>query len=156
MIYFLIGLSLGALLVYALIATLFIVRGNPLKKAEPENVRVGDEPILKLRAPVKYPLEECLEELKFGRTAEDQQMLRIFIEQLKFPPTPPVKKEETFLDRLNVEKAELNERHTKLDSFIKSEAFEKLPDEQRKLLIVQRGVMLQYLEILADRIRLLN
>jgi hypothetical protein len=37
---------------------------------------------LKLNAPSKYSLRECLEELKFGRTASDQKLIDNFISQI--------------------------------------------------------------------------
>ena len=36
----------------------------------------------KLTAPANYPLTECLEELKFGRKAEDQKQIDSFIKSL--------------------------------------------------------------------------
>lgn len=37
---------------------------------------------LKLNSPSKYSLRECLEELKFGRTASDQKLIDKFISQI--------------------------------------------------------------------------
>lgn len=42
-----------------------------------------EKTVLKLNAPSKYSLKECLEELKFGRKAQDQRMINSFISQLE-------------------------------------------------------------------------
>jgi len=128
------------------------------KLDKPENINTNkcDEP--KLHTPAKYSLEECLSELKFGRTAEDQKMIDMFILQLKFPTTNEnvIIKTETFIDRLMKEKSDLVLRHDKLVEFLKSEKCESLPEKQRELLRQQNAVMQDYIDILTDRIILLR
>lgn len=51
-----------------------------------------------------------------------------------------------------IEKAELHERMTRLDKFIRSENFDNLDDEEQSLLLVQFGAMLSYLQVLKRRI----
>lgn len=65
---------------------------------------------------------------------------------------------ETFLDRLLIERDELNERLKKLRQFIESPKFlETVTDKyQRLLLSKQESRMNEYLEILNERIKLLQ
>lgn len=65
---------------------------------------------------------------------------------------------ETFLDRLIIERDELSERLSKLRQFIESPKFlEVVKDEyQRLLLSKQESRMHEYLEILNERIKLLE
>ena len=64
----------------------------------------------------------------------------------------------TFVDRLLIERDELNERLNKLRQFIESPKFvEIVTDEyQRLLLSKQESRMYEYLEILNERIKLLQ
>lgn len=59
---------------------------------------------------------------------------------------------ETYIDRVKIEKAELNERMKNLDKFIRSEKFGNLDDEDQSLLLGQFGAMLSYFHILKRRI----
>lgn len=59
---------------------------------------------------------------------------------------------ETYIDRVKIEKAELNERMKNLDKFIHSEKFGNLDDEDQSLLLGQFGAMLSYFHILKRRI----
>lgn len=59
---------------------------------------------------------------------------------------------ETYIDRVKIEKAELNERMKNLDKFIYSEKFGNLDDEDQSLLLGQFGAMLSYFHILKRRI----
>lgn len=59
---------------------------------------------------------------------------------------------ETFLDRMNVERMELQERVSKLDAFINGETFGGIDQEERERLLGQRTAMGHYLEILSARI----
>lgn len=52
------------------------------------------------------------------------------------------------------EKAELDQKIEKLGEFLNSGTFEALPEEQRKLLIMQRNTMHNYSWILGKRIEL--
>lgn len=61
-------------------------------------------------------------------------------------------KPETFLDRMQKEFDELEDRHDKLDAFIKGPNFSKIPDIEQEDLTVQRGAMHEYMVILARRI----
>ena len=77
-------------------------------------------------------------------------------------PAEPFKKAykvaDTFVDRLLIERDELNERLNKLRQFIESPKFvEIVSDEyQRLLLSKQESRMYEYLEILNERIKLLQ
>lgn len=66
--------------------------------------------------------------------------------------TPVRQKPETFLDRMRKEFDELEDRHDKLDAFIKSPNFNKIPDIEQEDLTMQRGAMCEYMVILARRI----
>ena len=59
---------------------------------------------------------------------------------------------ETHIDRMKIEKAELNERIANLEKFIRSEKFYNLDDEDKLLLIGQFRAMLTYFNILKMRI----
>lgn len=59
---------------------------------------------------------------------------------------------ETFLHRMQKEFDELEDRHDKLDAFIKGPNFNKIPEIEQEDLTVQRRVMYEYLVILARRI----
>ena len=63
------------------------------------------------------------------------------------------------LDRLKIERNELRERIEKLEDFIGqdfSEAKEKVGHYQAALLLIQRGYMVNYLDVLETRIDLLE
>jgi hypothetical protein len=61
----------------------------------------------------------------------------------------------TFIDRLQVERTELQDKTEKLSAFINSENFEALVSPaERELLAQQLVVMNQYAEILTQRISL--
>lgn len=63
--------------------------------------------------------------------------------------------EQTFLDRLKLERSELNEKTEKLTDFVtKIESFSKLSAANQNLLIEQLNVMNRYLGILDIRIEL--
>lgn len=63
--------------------------------------------------------------------------------------------EETFKDRLLKERAELEDKVTKLGSFLETENFKKIDEKQQELLEIQHGFMKSYLDILEQRISLL-
>jgi hypothetical protein len=58
----------------------------------------------------------------------------------------------TFKDRLLEEKAQLDERGNKLESFIKSEAFGNIAPVQQSLLRIQLQAMVTYGQCLMERI----
>lgn len=62
----------------------------------------------------------------------------------------------SFLDRLQIEQEQLNDRFTKLHAFINEEggAFASLSEQKQKLLRRQRSVMCDYMEVLDERIQL--
>ena len=69
------------------------------------------------------------------------------------------KPSDTVLDRLKIEWYELRERIEKLDDLIGqdfSEAKEKVGSFQAALLLIQRGYMINYLDVLETRIDLLE
>ena len=69
------------------------------------------------------------------------------------------KPSDTVLDRLKIERNELRERIEKLEDFIGlnfSEAAEKVGHYQAALLLIQRGYMVNYLDVLETRIDLLE
>lgn len=57
-----------------------------------------------------------------------------------------------YQERVIAEKTCLDEKLVKLTQFIKSDAFDALPDEDRKLLVKQEDAMSIYSEVLEDRI----
>lgn len=59
---------------------------------------------------------------------------------------------DTYIDRLLIEKDELHEKLEKLDTFTTTEAYANLEYKDRHLLDVQYIVMRQYEEILTERI----
>ena len=61
-----------------------------------------------------------------------------------------------FLERLSTEKAELDEKRSKLDAFQNSEAFEKIEPFQMTLLNIQSQAMATYSQCLLERINWLN
>ena len=61
-----------------------------------------------------------------------------------------------FKTRLREEKDELNKKYIKLDAFIGTEDFLKLPDEQQFLLVQQRLLMIGYFNVLDRRIELIE
>ena len=62
---------------------------------------------------------------------------------------------ETFVDRLFIEKQDLQEKCTKLGDFLFSQPFNQLDNETRDLLISQFGAMRAYYRCLEKRIELL-
>lgn len=64
----------------------------------------------------------------------------------------------TFVDRLLIERDELNERLNKLRQFIESPKFAEIVTDKyhRLLLFKQESMMHAYLEILNERIKLLQ
>lgn len=59
-----------------------------------------------------------------------------------------------FLDRLNIELKDLNEKLVKLEDFIKSEEFKNLNDKNQFLLYEQKIHMKNYKETLEKRIKI--
>lgn len=53
-----------------------------------QSVSITPTPELVLRAPSRYPLADCLKELRFGRTAADQHLLNKFINELEETEAP--------------------------------------------------------------------
>lgn len=68
----------------------------------------------------------------------------------------PVDKDLTFMDRLNIEQSDLEDRSKKLDSFLMSDNFSKIDSTQQVLLMAQSRAMFSYLGILESRIALLT
>ena len=69
------------------------------------------------------------------------------------------KPSDTILDRLKIERYELRERIEKLEDLIGldfSEAKEKVGHYQAALLLIQRGYMVNYLDVLQTRIDLME
>lgn len=62
----------------------------------------------------------------------------------------------TFLERLKVEKTELDEKIEKLSAFSNSEKFKDIDSEQQRLLNIQLKIMESYSQILLERLVLLN
>lgn len=65
-------------------------------------------------------------------------------------------KVDNFIDRLNLEYEELENKYEKLKAFIISSKFGEVPKDQRKMLKKQKRIMEDYLDILKERIRVLN
>lgn len=61
---------------------------------------------------------------------------------------------DTFVDRIYIELADLNEKRSKLNAFMNSDKFKELPKSKKHLLSAQYGTMLSYAHILLERIRL--
>lgn len=57
-----------------------------------------------------------------------------------------------YLQRLHAEQAQLTQRLVKLDSFLPTEAFARLPREERALLIQQARCMREYHDVLQVRL----
>jgi len=62
----------------------------------------------------------------------------------------------TFLERLKVEKAELDEKIEKLTAFSDSDKFKDIDSKQQSLLNIQLKIMESYSQILLERLVLLN
>lgn len=62
----------------------------------------------------------------------------------------------TFLERLKVEKAELDEKIEKLTAFSNSDKFKDIDSKQQSLLNIQLKIMESYSQILLERLVLLN
>ena len=62
----------------------------------------------------------------------------------------------TFLERLKVEKIELDERIEKLTAFSNSDKFKDIDSKQQSLLNIQLKIMESYSQILLERLVLLN
>lgn len=58
----------------------------------------------------------------------------------------------TFMDRLIAEQGDLNERKSKLYSFVNSDKFLSVEKEQRALLVIQLSAMQTYSECLNQRL----
>lgn len=65
-------------------------------------------------------------------------------------------KVDNFIDRLNLEYGELEDKYEKLKAFTISSKFGEVPKDQRKMLKKQKRIMEDYLDILKERIRVLN
>ena len=61
-----------------------------------------------------------------------------------------------FKERLQEEKAQLEERLNKLDAFLQSEKVKEIDDVQKALLKVQATAMNTYLQCLSERLERLN
>lgn len=61
----------------------------------------------------------------------------------------------SFLDRLLIEERELVDKVAKLETFMKSDGYSKLPLHHKYLLNKQNEVMKEYLNILSARISIL-
>ena len=62
----------------------------------------------------------------------------------------------TFLERLKVEKIELDEKIEKLTAFSNSDKFKDIDSKQQSLLNIQLKIMESYSQILLERLILLN
>lgn len=62
----------------------------------------------------------------------------------------------TFIDRLKIERKELDEKIVKLDNFLTSDLEQPITEEMYKLLRKQLSVMLNYLAILDLRLEILE
>ena len=62
-------------------------------------------------------------------------------------------KEKDYVERMKSESAELSERIKKISSFVTSDKFKELSEQQQNLLRAQKLVMESYLCILTERIR---
>ena len=62
-------------------------------------------------------------------------------------------KEKDYVERMKSESAELSERIKKISSFVTSDKFKELSEQQQNLLRAQNLVMESYLCILTERIR---
>ena len=62
----------------------------------------------------------------------------------------------TFIERLEIEKSELDEKLSKLIPFFDTEIFADLSSEMQALMIEQCAVMRKYSEILGKRIEILT
>lgn len=62
----------------------------------------------------------------------------------------------TFLERLKVEKIELDEKIEKLTAFSNSDKFKDIDSKQQSLLNIQLKIMESYSQILLERLVLLN
>jgi hypothetical protein len=67
-----------------------------------------------------------------------------------------VKTETTFLERLMLEAQELAEKTNKLNDFMRTQPFVNLDRQNKDLLYKQSRLMNEYLQILGQRIELLN
>ena len=61
-----------------------------------------------------------------------------------------------FKSRLELEKVELDEKLSKLTSFLDSEKSDELEFKAKSLLIIQKNIMSAYSNILDARLKLLN
>jgi hypothetical protein len=66
------------------------------------------------------------------------------------------KPETTFLERLMLEAQELAEKTNKLNDFMRTQLFVNLDRQNKDLLYKQSRLMNEYLQILGQRIELLN
>ena len=66
------------------------------------------------------------------------------------------KTETTFLERLMLEAQELAEKTNKLNDFMRTQPFVNLDRQNKDLLYKQSRLMNEYLQILGQRIELLN
>jgi hypothetical protein len=64
--------------------------------------------------------------------------------------------ETTFLERLMLEAQELAEKTNKLNDFMRTQAFVNLDRQSKDLLYKQSRLMNEYLQILGQRLELLN
>lgn len=63
---------------------------------------------------------------------------------------------ETFIDRLNIEKNDLNDKIGKLKTFMESDKFNSIDVLQRSLLQIQIQAMFTYSQVLFERIKWLE
>lgn len=64
--------------------------------------------------------------------------------------------EETFFDRLKKEQLDLQSKIAKLGDFLTSNNFDKIPELQQSLLLVQLKAMETYNKCLVQRMRYIN
>lgn len=61
---------------------------------------------------------------------------------------------DTFIDRLKVELAELDEKQSRLNAFFDTNIFKGLDEHRKRLMRAQFGAMLAYSQILIERIKI--
>lgn len=90
--------------------------------------------------------------LLIGEMSEAESRFEEFMETELCIPVPTI----DFKGRIVNEKSELNERANKLRGFIRSEKFNSLSMDMRKLMVNQYDIMVEYSNILSRRLELLG
>lgn len=90
--------------------------------------------------------------LLIGEMSETKSRFEEFMETELCIPVPSI----DFIGRIVNEKNELDERANKLCDFVKSEKFNTLSMDMRRLMVDQYDTMVEYSNILGKRLELLN